>query len=342
MTSDSSSSAYRQRLVELYDEFTALLALKQYLTAEEYEKVKLARVALRVNPRTLARKAEADLRKRINAMRAQLGVKANRASLIALLRNLEAGGEKTIVYVAKPALDEIADYRRILEDFDRLPLHGRVGLSIRLANLDRQGEMHLFVLEHKIYEDMAILFNLCQDRYLRAKANRHWKPHDALLRATVVSTFAFVEAYLNGIADDYLLERGSAVDSGTREILTEWDEGRVRPKYLSLERKALRYPAVYCGASRPPVRVDNCPELAILLDMAKTRDALVHAGVHKRGRATSKEDVFFELTFEEVEVLVDAALGFVKRVEREIGRDSVVIDWLAERGADGRFLHDTE
>jgi hypothetical protein len=200
----------------------------------------------------------------------------------------------------------------------------------------------VWLLEAKLNEDMALLFNVSRSAYLDEENHLGLaglnifairKAKDALVRATFVSAFQFVESYLNGIAADFVLT--TPVDLETLTLLTErLPSGQA--KYVNFRDKALKYPKVFLGSEHPPLQESNCEELKLLVEMVRTRDALVHPSSLPQG-GWAKEDAFFALTLDDCTNVVDAAVAYVRKVETTIGRNSVILEWVIPRGTDGLF-----
>jgi hypothetical protein len=315
--------------LSLYDEFIALRLLVEHLNLVEYEKIRARRIVLAEESRTSARRVERALRKQVDQLRSYFGVRADRSSLIQILRDVEDPEKPPVAYLRKSDLETMASFPNDPR-FHRLPKHGRVGLSIRRTT-PTPVPRELWLLEAKLFEDMCALYNRCQRQWDVAQkpsaSPEELKIYEALLRATLVATFEFVESYLNGIAADYVLSHDD-IDEGVLDRLTE---GR---RYLSLREKSLQYPRIYLGEAHPPIQESNCPELALLVQASDMRDAVVHASAIQ---LIAKELTFFNLRIEAVTELVDVAVRFVRLVEERIGRDSILLDWLTDRQEDGLF-----
>jgi hypothetical protein len=81
---------------------------------------------------------------------------------------------------------------------------------------------------------------------------KSFKTRDSLLRATVLTAFHFVEAYLNGSAFDYYASKQDEITDETKSLLFDWNPKTNKPRYLSLRDKALQYPKIILASEHPP------------------------------------------------------------------------------------------
>ncbi len=104
------------------------------------------------------------LRANIQVMRAQLGVKLNRDQLLALLDLLQ---QSTTCYVPVWKLSEW------LSRYDALGLapHCRISIDPHCIGRDYPGGFEIRMLEVTMFEDMASLFNLAKDAFLRTSSS---------------------------------------------------------------------------------------------------------------------------------------------------------------------------
>jgi hypothetical protein len=236
-------------------------------------------------------------------------------------------------------------YDGIVKGFGTFPSHIFVGLhngSLR----EYPGEIELYLLEAKLFEDMCALFNMAKESETNLKPHKQFqsklplKRKEALYRATIIAAFNFLEAYLNGIAFDHLIVNKDSLDHATKKLLTEWDDANSRPHYISLRDKVVKYPRVVLGASHAPIQENNCPELEYLATKIKPlRDAIVHPtpGPDLESFEPGNEKEFFALNFSEVERIVDCAVVLVRRIERTIKGDEHRLFWLYDRSPNGVF-----
>ena len=211
----------------------------------------------------------------------------------------------------------------------------------------RKGSSETRLVETTLFEDTCALFNQARLWDLQRRELSDVDPPKAKVKtsvalnhATIVSAVNFVEAYLNGLAADHFSENESSLDQNTRDILADWDSSQKRPRYLSLRDKALQYPRMILGLEHPPLQENNCPEFAFITRTARSiRDAIVHpSAVPDKGPFHPREELLFNIEFDDVEGVVDSAVALVRRLHGVIYPDGpVLIDWLQDRAEDGLF-----
>ena len=102
-------------------------------------------------------------------------------------------------------------------------------------NRQRAGEFIWFWLEAHVFEDMCALFN--QAKEIERGLNRstigkkEHKTYYSLLRATVLTAFHFVEAYLNGLAFDHCATQHKKINE---EIWPSFLTGIQKPRNQSI------------------------------------------------------------------------------------------------------------
>lgn len=329
--------SFIQDSLDLFDEYLGLAALTLQLDADAYKALLGNRLMITTRPRREVRPFLNRIRKDIHTWRKTYFVHATKEQLIKLIRDIQAGPEELpIAWVSKEFMESAMDLNRVNPKYSRLPAHARIGISLHKD--PRVNLVPLWLLEARLYEDMASLFNEALNSLAVSDSLDGWmeeskpalKRTEALFHATFVSVFQFLEAYLNGIASDILLER-QVVDEHTRALLTEI------PRFVPLRQKALQYPKLYLDVTHPLYTETNSKELSLLLVNVKIRDSLVHPSVFSPDEIWSKELSFFSLGLKEVEATIDAAIEFVLKVETAIGRNSILLEWILPRGTNGTF-----
>ncbi|MPZ49518.1 MAG: hypothetical protein GEU75_09515 [Dehalococcoidia bacterium] len=329
-------SPFRLEAREVYDEYAALLLLGHWITPSVYEEIQRARLFIQSYPSREVRPFINNVRKKVRELRSVLHIICDGKELREILSEVESQ-KKTVGYLSKGYLDTIMRLERVQPAAKDLPIHTRMGFTLQRPPDKTHPE--LFLLEAKLYEDMCSLFNMCFCGFLHEDTGGVFngfaplvpiKARDALIRASFVAAFEFIEAYLNGIALDYLYLHQDA-DEKTVSLLTE------QPRHISFRDKALQYPKIVKGSQHPLLTEGNCPELALLIEHANTRGALVHPAAWMIDSIRTKQDAFFTTKLAELCEIVDAAVGFVLKVEAKIERRSVIVDWILPRAADGLF-----
>ncbi|MDR4482047.1 MAG: hypothetical protein R3B95_02140 [Nitrospirales bacterium] len=95
------------------------------------------------------------------------------------------------------------DYSKVFPDSKLLPAHARIVFDYHGNGPNGDPDTGVRILEASIYEDMAALWNLLDERASDdnpKKMPRERKTQYALRRATVGAAVYFLEAYLNGLA----------------------------------------------------------------------------------------------------------------------------------------------
>lgn len=237
-------------------------------------------------------------------------------------------------------------------------------LSFDLHGIDAPGTHgEVRILEASLFEDMCALFNRAWSLSAVAAETRGKavvKECAACRPGAVLAAFYMVEAYLNSVAYDYLLENAKKGPSADMDTITEWDHKRDRQKLVSFRDKLLAYPRIILGLDHPPLQENNCPEMRFLLEDSKLfRDAIVHANprtgnspITERSKelyswrigsvtpvAFGSGSQFFsgEAAAEQWVKIIDSAIGLVEQLEKLIYPNTERLFWLRKRTEAGPF-----
>src|SRR5437867_5897406 len=248
-------------------------------------------------------------------------------------------------YVPVHVMRELfADYSKVLRGSEHFPAHARVAVDVSGTLYDNARHPEVFLLEASMFEDMAALFNVVASdssaNLDHARPKSEIKTQTALHRAVILAALHFVEAYVNGVALEHVLTKGSAVDDRIRDVLSDWDSSRNRPRYLSLGEKLLQYQRIILGVEHAPLQESNCPEMATILNVAKrVRDALAHpsAAANPSTFRPEKELAIATLGFKDVTEAVDAAIALVRKLGVTLYGEQALLWWLYDRATEGRF-----
>ncbi len=268
-----------------------------------------------------------------------------------------------LLFVPKWQLrDFFAGINDVLMGLDRHPEHTLVSFDVHgLYPPGTRGEVR--ILEAALFEDMCALYNRAIGLMAKVAEPNAPKPLikecAALRRATVLAAFYTVEAYLNSIAFDFLINHGRGASAQDLERITEWDAQRNRERLVSFREKLLGYPKIIMKLEHPPLQENNCPEMKFLLEESKSfRDAIVHANPrpNPKGIAASKELLFWRIGSvtpvsagrgesrndgqgtEELWVkTIDSAILLLEKLETVIHGNTSRLFWLQRRSADGLF-----
>lgn len=160
----------------------------------------------------------------------------------------------------------------------------------------------------------------------------------ALSRATAKAAFNLLEGYLNGLAVDVQLL--FTVSAKEKTLLQEWDEAKNRPVRLSLRDKILEYVKLAAHAQHPPVQESNSKAMQVVL---ATETAVRHALIHPTprlltGEATYRENVYLNLTLQQVEGVCDAVSELIPQIGAAVGPSFGDVDlWLFDRNESNRY-----
>lgn len=340
-------SNLRRKAELAYREYRVLMILAGWLTGREREQIDQSLKILPQLPRKRLQAEYLELCAEIAELRRRLGAKV---SLVEYERLLKAHGERdrTLLFVPKWMLERLyfSHYERAFDLFASLPPHARIGIDVEGILRPANPEITWHLLEAKLFEDMALLWNSTLDASASSQSdpkNRHaWKWLEALVRAAARSAFYLVEGYLNGLAFDVVI-MANANELSDDEItkLREWDTHSNRPRLLSLRDKLLQYPRIATAQQTPPIQESNCPEMKLIIEHeGHIRHALVHPTpkIEEWKETDLRESVFFVLSTEEVGKIVDASIALIRKVsEVTDGKFGDVDVWLFGRDPGGKF-----
>jgi hypothetical protein len=336
----------RGETLRLLQEMRVTSLLTCPLTPAEIAKIAAKELQIASLGKAQLRELQDSYKKQVAEVRRHLGVVPSSKELLAILAHIEKTPKGSVVYVPLWVL------RRWFKHSDEFLLPPSETFYHKSVAIDPTGAIYAEgnrpfetrFLEGSLFEDMCALFNLARENHLRRHEDesRHAvKQRLALQRAAVVASFSVIEAYLNGIAFDYLETKAGKLDDATRALLTEWDSVKQRLQYLSLRDKLLKYPRLIMGVEHPPLQENNCIELRFVVETAKrVRDAIVHASPAPSIATLDpeKEAAVYCVDFETAERVVDATVTLIRKLEEKVnGGDHRLRGWLHARSADGAF-----
>ncbi len=277
----------------------------------------------------------------VSESREKYGIKATRKELLFLWKSAEALKD-TVMLIPKYSMRELLSIP-IPDAFENLPEHARISVDVGLYREVPFSGVEIFVPEAILFENMCALYNTTLEHKNRwnkedPKSKKLRKMAEALGRATLVTAFNFVEAYLNGIAVDYYIKNHDKLDPQTIQRLTEWDSVKKQYRYISFRDKLIGYPRIASGAKYPPLDENSCPEMAYLLEHSKSmRDAIVHpaASPDITHYDPAKETKLFKFSFDEVALVIDNAIALVRKIETTIFGNCNRLFWISDRNQEG-------
>ncbi len=345
-------SNLRRKAELAYREYRVLMILAGWLTGQERVQIDKSLDILPKLPRRRLQAEYSTLRGEIAELRQRLGAKATLTDYEWLLKvhgeMAQRAGSGTLLFVPKWVLMQryFSRYESAFPLFTSLPPHARIGIDVEGILRPVKPEITWHLLEAKLFEDTALLWNATLDADASCKSDpnsRHAsKWLDALVRVTTRSAFYLIEGYLNGLAFDIIMtvNPGDLRDDDIT-MLREWDTQSSRPRLLSLRRKLLEYPRIATRQQNPPLQESNCPEMRLILEQEEhIRHALVHPTpkLEEWKETDIRESVFFKLSPDEAGKIVDASITVIRKVSEVTGSKFGDVNvWLVNRGVHGRF-----
>jgi hypothetical protein len=330
----------RPELLRKCDVIQVVLAFNYRLTAEDKAKLDVFRRDIeQANSKTLK-----IIRDKItpiyNSTFRRFGLIGDPMEFIAwFMSYLEEGRS---LFVSKADVD--ANFRNFCDGhpwWKQVPPHLQLQVGLDWVTDPKQVAFHYLLPEAMLYEDMAMAYNLAVegqhalDRFRnKPGGDPEVKKHHLMLRTAVLSAYYFVEAYLNGIAFDYHFRNKHALAAAQRDLLLEWDSVKNKQMFVSFERKMKEYPKLMLGAQHPPLTIGNCASMSKLLGDAKElRDAIVHQSpkFSESEIGSKKIALMIGIEIDQVTPIVDAAIGFVRQLNADLGPHGINLDWLLDR-----------
>ena len=337
-----SLSLRRRKAEDLYRKFRAILILTNRLDPIERMKIDYTLKSIpTASPKWIDSRIP-ELSKEVKRLSLVFGVIGSTSDMENYI-DFDNDEKYPINFVPKYDMDQFfKNYERILPDYSGFPPHALIG--IELEGVPNKNNIVVFILEASLFEDMAALWNATLDVMEQAKAQNNiilHKQETAFKRATAKAAFNLLEGYLNGMALDIL--KTKRVSLKDKAKLTEWDQDRERPKFLTLRDKLLQYPKIALGVTHPPLDESRCSYMAEVLDLEQSvRHALIHPTPKIDGRPEYgyRELVLFQLTVEEVGHLCDIVIELIFELHKITnGAFGRINNWLHRREPNGRFAN---
>ena len=159
---------------------------------------------------------------------------------------------------------------------------------------------------------------------------------DAHQRTCVLSCFNLIEAYINGLAWDFVCTHDiSVLSKDKRNELTEFE----RP--VNIVTKLIRVPALTTGRQAGPLHQTRDPLKSFVEIVKPYRDAIVHASpfaAPERFGGYDKLSKLYGLTLETVREVVDVTVSLVSEIHKFVGGDGELPSWFLRRLPDGEFV----
>ena len=282
--------------------------------------------------------------KEIKDLRRKYGVKASSSELIAFL---EFGKAAPPGQVILPRVVDVCkffhDYSKVFSNSKYLPAHARILFDYHGNGPNGEPDTGIRLLEASIYEDMAALWNILDNRATDdnlKRTPRERKTQYALCRATVSAAVYFTEAYLNGLAFDFLADPNSTFTNEEKSVLSDWNFEKMQPRYLSLKDKILKFQRIINRTEHAPIQPTNTPSMKKVLDLAECfRNSLAHPAPHFNPKSGSqeKELAIYNISTEHARNAVDSAVDLSMKLEELFHGNYCRIPWLLPRTPAGPF-----
>lgn len=273
------------------------------------------------------------------------------SQLVEMVRSQRAD-EPALTYIPKYLAETLfAGLPAVISEWNRTPAHTFFGFDLGGHFNFPRNTFEYFLPDLLLYRDMCLAYNNAvvmrpAGLYQPAEKERHYA-YGFYVRASILSAFYFVEAYLNGLAFDFM-NRTLGKDLAPRDLdlLTEWDSKRNKEGWVKFRDKLLQYPKIILGLEEPPLTETNCDEVRILATKAKSlRDSLVHNSPRPRidlsGNALeaigSKIRSVMAAELDDATKVVDAAVRFALKINGLLGKKGHKLDWLLGRDQTGLF-----
>lgn len=152
-------------------------------------------------------------------------------------------------------------------------------------------------------------------------------------RMCVLACFNLIEAYVNGVAWDYVESHDISGLSRNRQDLLASGQASILDKIVKI-------PEIVTGKTPGPLAQDQDP-LKTFRDTVKPfRDSIVHASPFSapaRFGGYDKLSRIYELTLDTVRTTVTLTIDIIGLIHRFIGQEGQLPEWFPTRASDGRF-----
>jgi hypothetical protein len=152
-------------------------------------------------------------------------------------------------------------------------------------------------------------------------------------RMCLLSCFNLIEAYVNGVAWDFVESRDiSDLSKNKQDVLTSGQ--------ASILDKVVKIPEIVADTSPGPLTLDQDPLKTFKEIIKPFRDSIVHASPFSapvRFGGYDKLSKVYELTPQTTRKAVELTVDIIGRIHRFVGGDGDFPQWLPPRGPDGKF-----
>lgn len=226
------------------------------------------------------------------------------------------------------------NFPAVFARWPHIPLHARVVFDTDLTKPSRQA---ILLAEQELMRDVRLSWNNAQElasdgQTFKTRHPERQRDLQCYLCLTVSSVYQCLEAYLNGIAFECFQRFHHTLPIDEHDLLAEWDSRKRKRRFVAFETKVFRYPSLYGRYLGCPVDLRNDADARLLVGDGKSlRDSLTHMSPY-----VNVEDVeppkfarLANINIDEVRAILESAVDYMLRVERELGRDpSKSAPWL--------------
>jgi len=268
-------------------------------------------------------------------------------------KNFKGVSPEAIAELYEPLYEHGGKYRLPLIDFIRIvgeplegvlrgaPLHSTVSLSpwgLRFEYPEMHLERDVAIAHNNVVKTKQEIDEIEARKPSWPDAKRQ---EDQLAKTTsemkynmrmcLIGCFNLVEAYVNGIAWQYVNKKGTSHLSDNQRKLLEGDQTPILDKLTKI-------PKIIKESESSPLTKDK-PPLSEFRDIIKPyRDSIVHASPYsapKKFGGYDKLSKIYDLKFDIVKKAVDLSFEIISQIHRYVGGNGESPEWLPTRRSDG-------
>ena len=150
------------------------------------------------------------------------------------------------------------------------------------------------------------------------------REHDLACRSCFLSCFYFIEAYLNGIAWDWVAKNPEMNGLSRRKQALISDSNQA-----TLKEKIIHYPSIIAGET---LWEENAPLLKVFFSELKPyRDSLVHPSpfaVPEKFGGYDKLAKIYDLKYDQTKNMVDTTYQVILKIHKHIEKKATAPNWL--------------
>lgn len=239
------------------------------------------------------------------------------------------------------------DFGRFRAGRLKAPLHSTVhispwGLQTEYAELHLVKDLALSlneaieIEEHRLTPYRTKSWSEIKQQAARSETAELIRRRDANQRICVLSCFNLIEAYINGLAWDYVETHDiSTLSKDNRNVLTESENP------VNIVKKLIRVPALTTGRETGPLHQTRDPLKSFIEIVKPYRDAIVHASpfaAPEKFGGYDKLSKLYGLSLVTVRTAVNVTVSLLKEIHQFVDGNGELPSWFLQRAADGRFI----